>query len=258
MTEGEWLASDDPLTLLQAIEPQISYRKGRLYLCAGCRRISHLLYHPYSRAAIDTIERFADGIASCAEVWEPDPEVPTFSYWLDGTWVDSWGIQADGSRKEVTLPEDLPAGVRGLLEMGLLSDNDVIERRFAIEPASRERLISAAELAYIAALRTDFEYRRVAHHIRAVDWPGVWLVRDIFGNPFRLPTIAPDWLSRNNGAIPKLAQMIYDDRRHDIMPILGDALEDAGCTDAQILEHCRGPGPHVRGCWVVDLILGKE
>ena len=86
----------------------------------------------------------------------------------------------------------------------------------------------------------------------------VLFARDIFGNPFRHSTISPEWLTWNNGTIPKLAQTIYDERRYDIMPILGDALEDAGCTDAQILEHCRGPGPHVRGCWVVDLILGKE
>ena len=55
-----------------------------------------------------------------------------------------------------------------------------------------------------------------------------------------------------------LAQAIYDERAFDRLPILADALEDAGCTDAAILEHCRGPGPHVRGCWVVDLLLGKQ
>lgn len=84
------------------------------------------------------------------------------------------------------------------------------------------------------------------------------LIRDIFGNPFRPSTIDPAWLTWNNRTVPKLAQTIYDDRRYDIMPILGDALEDAGCNDEQMLEHCRGTGPHVRGCWVVDLILGKK
>ena len=83
------------------------------------------------------------------------------------------------------------------------------------------------------------------------------LLRDIF-NPFFRDPVNSNWLTWNNATIPKLAQTIYDDRRYDIMPILGDALEDAGCTDSQILDHCRGAGPHVRGCWVVDLILGKE
>jgi hypothetical protein len=54
-----------------------------------------------------------------------------------------------------------------------------------------------------------------------------------------------------------MAQAIYNERGFDRLPILGDALEDAGCTDRDILDHCRGPGPHVRGCWAVDLLLGK-
>jgi hypothetical protein len=62
----------------------------------------------------------------------------------------------------------------------------------------------------------------------------------------------------NESTVTELAQAIYTDRAFDRLPILADALEEAGCTDAAILEHCRGPGPHVRGCWVVDLLLGKE
>ena len=58
--------------------------------------------------------------------------------------------------------------------------------------------------------------------------------------------------------MPALARRVYDERAFHDLPILADALEDAGCADAALLEHCRGPAPHVRGCWVVDLILGKE
>ncbi len=82
--------------------------------------------------------------------------------------------------------------------------------------------------------------------------------RDIFGNPFRPAKIDPDWLAWNRGTVVNLATTIYEDRRWELMPILGDALEDAMCDNADMLEHCRGPGPHVRGCWVVDLILGKS
>jgi hypothetical protein len=81
------------------------------------------------------------------------------------------------------------------------------------------------------------------------------LLRDVFGNPFRSVHINPSWLPPS---LVALAEAIYTDRAFDRLPILADALEDAGCTDAAILEHCRGPGPHVRGCWVVDLILGKS
>jgi len=66
------------------------------------------------------------------------------------------------------------------------------------------------------------------------------------------------WLAWNDGAIPKIAQVIYDNRAFDHLPLLADALEDAGCDDADILSHCRTPGEHVRGCWVVDLLLGKS
>jgi len=82
--------------------------------------------------------------------------------------------------------------------------------------------------------------------------------RDIFANPFRLAIIDPDWLTWRDGTVVKLAQTIYSDRRFDIMPILGDALHEAGCCDEAILDHCRGPNNHVRGCWVVDLLLGKQ
>jgi hypothetical protein len=81
------------------------------------------------------------------------------------------------------------------------------------------------------------------------------LFRDTFGNPFRPVSVDRAWRTSN---VVALAEAIYKDRAFDRLLILADALEDAGCGDAAILEHCRGPGPHVRGCWVVDLLLGKE
>jgi hypothetical protein len=83
-------------------------------------------------------------------------------------------------------------------------------------------------------------------------------LRDLFGNPFRPLAINPAWLAWNDGTVVKLAQSIYDDRAFDRLPILADALEDAGCNDAELLSHLRGPGPHVRGCWALDLILGRS
>jgi hypothetical protein len=83
------------------------------------------------------------------------------------------------------------------------------------------------------------------------------LLRDLF-NPFHEAQRNPDWLTANNRAAWNLARTIYAEQEFDRLPILGDALEDAGCTDDSILSHCRGAGPHVRGCWVIDLLLGKE
>ncbi len=81
------------------------------------------------------------------------------------------------------------------------------------------------------------------------------LIRDIFGNPFRPVAFDPKWRSETAVA---LAAAIYEERAFDRLPILADALEEAGCDHADILTHCRGDGPHVRGCWVVDGVLGKE
>jgi hypothetical protein len=80
------------------------------------------------------------------------------------------------------------------------------------------------------------------------------LIRDVFGNPFEPVAFDPSWRAE---AVFGLARGMYESRDFTPMPVLADALEDAGCADADILAHCRGPGPHVRGCWVVDLVLGK-
>jgi hypothetical protein len=94
---------------------------------------------------------------------------------------------------------------------------------------------------------------------------GAYLLRDILGKPFRSVSLNPAWLAWNDGTVVKLAEAIYQERElpsgHlDLtrLAVLADALEDAGCTDPAILDHCRQPGEHVRGCWVVDLLLGKE
>jgi len=98
-----------------------------------------------------------------------------------------------------------------------------------------------------------------AKHESANDWaackPQADLVRDIFGNPFRPVAFDPAW--RTDTAVA-LARQMYDSREFGAMPILADALQDAGCEDEQVLNHCRdATAPHVRGCWVVDLVLGK-
>ena len=80
------------------------------------------------------------------------------------------------------------------------------------------------------------------------------LVREVFGNPFRLVAFKPEWRTDTSLA---LAQQMYDTRDFSLMPILADALQDVGCDNTDILDHCRSEGPHVRGCWVVDAILGK-
>jgi hypothetical protein len=85
------------------------------------------------------------------------------------------------------------------------------------------------------------------------------LFRDIFGPLlFRPVVVDSSWLEWNNCTVVNLAQDIYIERTFDLFPLLADALEEAGCLDLDILAHCRQPGVHVRGCWVVDRLLAKE
>jgi hypothetical protein len=92
------------------------------------------------------------------------------------------------------------------------------------------------------------------------------LLRDIVGNPFRvLPALERTWLLWNDRTVPKLAQAAYKERGmpsgnldSSRLAVMADALEDAGCHEEELLHHCCQEGVHVRGCWVIDLLLGKE
>jgi len=150
-----------------------------------------------------------------------------------------------------------------LVEMGVVPESAVPGDVWEVDDAIARRLLSAARLAQGCAsnfpkqpLEPPGDFWRL--YIPGVDWPGRWLCDCVFGDPFRFVAVDGNWLKWNDATVPHIAQAIYDDRAFDRLPVLADALEEAGCTDAAILDHCRGPVPHVRGCWVVDLLLGKE
>ncbi len=203
--EADWLAWSDPRVFLgftDAPTDPTSRRKRRLLQAAFCRARDRLTTQADLLAAVDTLERHADGQAGRKEVREQLTH-------LESNWER---LQRRGWKKTLIF-------VRNGLRKAVFFDY-----------ANSQR-----------------EKQTHCH-----------LIRDIFGNLFFNAVAAPEWLAWNFGTVPTLAQSIYDDRAFDRLPILADALEDAGCTNAAILNHCRGPGPHVRGCWVVDLLLGKE
>jgi hypothetical protein len=112
---------------------------------------------------------------------------------------------------------------------------------------------NAAINAKLAAMRTE---ETAAQHA---------LLADIAGNPFRQAVIDPAWLAWNDRTIPRLARAAYEERdlpagtlSETNLAILADALEEAGCNDAGMLTHLRSPGPHVRGCWALDRLLGRD
>jgi hypothetical protein len=110
-----------------------------------------------------------------------------------------------------------------------------------------------------AALAAAEKYRSLSARPVAVEEAAqCQLWRDIAGNPFRPVKVRRSWLSWGGGTVPQLAGVIDAQRRFEDLPVLADPLEEAGCTEESILEHCRSGGPHVRGCWVVDLLLAKS
>jgi hypothetical protein len=108
-----------------------------------------------------------------------------------------------------------------------------------------------AREASTAAAALDVGLRAAAR--ASADPPTI--VRDVFGNPFRPVAVDARWRTPK---VTDMARCIYLDRAFDVLPMLADLLEEAGCMDPDILGHCRGSGPHVRGCWVLDLSLGMQ
>ena len=134
----------------------------------------------------------------------------------------------------------------------------VLAAYLSAEPTARIKTVARHDVPTKCIAAASMEEGRAARATCIRDIAG--LVREVFGNPFLIPrpSCHPEWRSWQDATPLKLAQGSYDDRAFDRLPILSDALEEAGCTDAALLDHLRSPGPHVRGCWALDLILGKQ
>jgi hypothetical protein len=142
-------------------------------------------------------------------------------------------------------PEHVSVSDKALVEAFLTSSNRA--------PTEVSAVIDTALLMVCAAWEAeDVAYAQAEEAAAAAQAD---LVREIFGNPFRAVAFDPAW--RTSTAV-ELARQMYESRDFANMPILADALQDAGCENEDVLTHCRGPGPHARGCWVVDLVLGKS
>jgi hypothetical protein len=249
MTESTWLRLQHPAPLVKFVATRASERKLRLYLCAGCRSLWNLLYDPVSQKAVETAERYADGEASLRELWGANywAECPTFGCDFNGMWRQYPGPDTE--------PGTVPERIHRLVELGVLAADGLGALNEVIDSSLCARVSSAAEYVYCSSCSRLRLHRFHYRGMQPPDWPGRWLVDCVFGNPFRPVTADPVWLTSD---VVALARGVYAERAFDRLPILADAIQDAGCDDANILTHCRGPGPHVRGCWVVDLVLGKS
>ena len=217
MTEGEWLAATDPTPMLKFLRGKASDRKLRLFAVACCNCAWPLLDDPSSRSAIEIASRYADGNADQNELRAAFQTV-------------------DGFMPDTVLN---------------------IQRQIAHAICSEPPFVigAAYDIDKLVARQYDAERRHHREKAGTIPTPRfTTLLRDVAGNPFRPVAVDPSWLT---STVTALVSLMYDSRDFSPMPILADALQDGGCEDEAILSHCRGDGPHVRGCFVVDLILGK-
>jgi hypothetical protein len=228
MTEAEWLACADPFLMLRWLHPRrVSRRKYRLF-----------------------------GAACCLRAWQMGA-----------------GVRCHGVAAALERLADRRAGVIGRAVQAIVWD--------LARPAGQEAQLDLANRFEYAAVQPANAWW-TAHRAAEVwlDWVGaaggaarVWeavvvahLLRDIIGNSGQSsPSLPPNVLAWNDGTVRRIAEAIYEERQTPAgtldtarLAILADALLDAGCEDEDLLAHCRSAGPHVRGCWALDLILGKE
>lgn len=247
MTEAEWLAAEDPDPMIHFLEGHFDAlegdvdedpakwwvsRKLRLWAVACCRRIEHLLTDPRSRAGLDAIERYCDGNLKRDELREA----------INAAAKVTWDMEAAGA-----------PGSEQNAATAVCTALDDVQDEFTDTREAADWAVNArsAEVPDEPATSYDrYIAARAAEQRAQAD-----LVREVFGNPFRPVALDPAWLTSD---VRALAHAIYAERAWDRMPILADALQEAGCDSADALAHCRDPGAaHVRGCRVVDLLLGK-
>jgi hypothetical protein len=231
VTEQEWNGCTDPTPMLEFLRAwgRANDRKVRLFAVACCREIWHLLGDGRSRRAVEVAEAAAEGLVGEAE--------------LHTAWAAARDV-SDTSQAEVWQRMAARAAEATVSGQGWGAASS------AANEASRAGALAGPDRA------TAFQEGR--RHLGT-------LLRDVFGPlPFGPVAVDAGWLAWHGGVIPNLARAVYEERELPSgqldagrLAVLADMLEEAGCSDPQLLGHLRSPGPHVRGCFTVDAILGK-
>ena len=235
MNEREWLTCNDPQDMVWFLEGRVSDRKLRLFGCACCRRIWRLLTDERSRQAVELAELSVDG-----RVTKKERETRYLAAFA--------ALEAWGKKKEKGAAAKRSASQAA---MSVLTPDGGLH-------AAREACVCT--LHAVVPPEKSRRAELYSHPVGAAEWKSQSdILRCIAGNPFRPAPIC------RTPAVLALAQAVYDHRilpagtlDPDRLAVLADALEESGCTDADILGHLRGPGPHVRGCFVLDTLLDKS
>lgn len=221
MTEEEWITSDDPERMLKFLYERGTDRQYRLFAVA-CARDE--LEHARKTGRCFNFGEEPREIEKM--FWDPvrgyEAAILGAEAWADGrgiayTWSSHWFV---GWGKGID-------GVKDIAYAALGHDPDGL---VAIPPA------------------------QIADTIRGYQTNPAHYLRDIFGNPFRPVAFDPEW---RTSTVVAVARGMYENRDFSPIPLLADALQDTGCENETILNHCRSAGSHVRGCWVLEMILGK-
>ncbi len=239
MLEADWLTCEQPLRMLLYLRGRLSARKLRLFAVACCRRLGHLLPDERSRRAVAVAEAYADApllLADLAAQARAEARAVAESY--EGDYFASWsraasrrsaaGYWAARAAEDALGPDAAAAAVRASASAHHAEDEPG-GSHLVLDPLFPHGPTFAAQAR---------------------------LLHDLVGNPYRPTRALPrGW---RTPTVLGLARRAYEDRDGAVLPILADALEDAGCTDNELLRHCRDPGEHLRGCWAVDAVLAKE
>jgi len=253
MNETQWQACKDPVAMLDELgrlnylagrpkpgawksspraRKPASARQIRLFLC-GCARLVWHVMPEVARQAVETVERAAEGEASAKELKaakravektledfdESEPEFYASHVAFYLCWPESED-ELEKANLATVVVDDVSGAITEEAGAQGGDDDDPVQQ--------------------------------------AADQSQCALCRDVFPNPYRpLQAMEQSSLDWNDRTVVRIAERIYSERAFDLLPILGDALEEAGCNDPQILAHTRQPGSHARGCWVLDLILEK-
>ena len=231
MNEHDWLLALDPAAMIDFLHTRVYDRKLRLLACAFVRQRWELLRYPTPREAVEMGERYALGAARRREIeamrqqaQQSAAEAPEF---------ERHAYQAAAA---TLLPHAIEA---------VRTASASLRAQFIAEEAN-------------AAMSREDELRIIVEAGRLVDRQQGQVVLEVFGNVFCPPVVEPAWLRWSDGAVAKMARLIDQERRWEELPYLADALTDAGCTEEALVRHLREPGAHVRGCWALDAVLGRE
>jgi hypothetical protein len=243
MTETEWLTCADPSMMFEALGSIRTERKSRLLAVACFRRTWAFLDDERCRRLVDVVERYVDNLASADE-------------WIAAT-AEAQQAERDATDHAVQLFNRLDRDLRAEADAsarrswlfgaahGLSGNRNAKPEEWNSQTLTVFRHTTSASARPRYATEWEYHSELLAQCV---------LLRDIFGSPFRSIPFRRRWRTET---VSMIARQMYESRDFGAMPILADAIQDAGCSNDDILDHCRGESPHVRGCWVVDVALGK-